>query len=109
MGKIIKFEWHKVELPAIEEYESDRDVIEYYDQPFRFTLKFKSKSGRTVTVSHVPDFFVIRLQSAGFEEWKTEKKLEELAEAQPNRYIKDNGQWHSPPAKENFSRPLGIY
>lgn len=60
----------------------------------------KSKSGRTVTVSHVPDFFVIRLQSAGFEEWKTEKKLEELAEAQPNRYIKDNGQWHSPPAKE---------
>ena len=108
MGKIIKFESHKVELPAIEEYESDRDVIEYYDQPFRFTLKFKSKSGRTVTVSHVPDFFVIRLQSAGFEEWKTEKKLEELAEAQPNRYIKDNGQWHSPPAKE-YGEKIGVY
>lgn len=31
MGKTIQFESHKVELPAIEEYEEDNDVLEYYD------------------------------------------------------------------------------
>jgi len=33
MGRTIQFESHKVELPAIESYEADDDVLEYYDQP----------------------------------------------------------------------------
>ncbi len=36
MGKIIKFEFLKVESPAIEEYKFDSDVIEDYDLSFIF-------------------------------------------------------------------------
>lgn len=109
MGKTLQFESHKVELPGVEEYEDDPDVKECYDQPYRFTLKFQSKSGQTVTASHVPDFFVIRQNCAGFEEWKPEAKLEKLAIEQPNRYVRgEDSRWHSPPASE-YAQQLGLY
>ena len=75
MGKTIQFESHKVELPGVEEYEEDPDVLEFYDQPYQITLEFLSNSGQIVKASHIPDFFVIRNTSAGFEEWKPEKRL----------------------------------
>lgn len=101
MGKTLQFESHKVELPGIEEYETCEDVLEFYDQPYRLNLKFLTKKGREVTVTHIPDFFVIRQQSAGFEEWKPQGKLEKLSLLQPNRYVKNqDGQWSSPPAEE---------
>ena len=78
MGRTLQFESHKVELPALEEYEEDSEVLEYYDQPYRLSLKVKDKNGRRITVSHVPDFFVIRLNKAGFEEWKSLVRLEKL-------------------------------
>lgn len=109
MGKTIQFESHKVELPAIEEYEEDEDVLEYYDQPIRFTLSFQSDSGQTLTCKHVPDFFVIRRTSLGFEEWKPAKKLEELNLEQPNHYLKtSDGQWHNPPA-EDYAYEHAVY
>ena len=43
MGKTIQFESHKVELPGIEEYEEDSDVLEYYDQPYQFTKEMEIK------------------------------------------------------------------
>lgn len=106
---VIKFESHKVELPGIEEYESSEDVLEFYDQPYRLTLKFPTKKGQVVTVTHVPDFFVIRQQSAGFEEWKPQAKLEKLTLLQPNRYVKkQDGEWTCPPAEE-YAQKLGCY
>ena len=87
MGKTIQFESHKVELPGIEEYEEDSDVLEYYDQPYQFILEWKSNSGKIVRASHIPDFFVLRTQCAGFEEWKPETRLEKLAAKQPQRYL----------------------
>ncbi|MHC5771961.1 MAG: TnsA endonuclease N-terminal domain-containing protein [Nostoc sp.] len=63
--------------------------MEFYDQPYRLTLKFFTKKGQLVTVTHIPDFFVIRQQSAGFEEWKPQGKLEKLSLLQPNRYVKN--------------------
>jgi len=110
MGFTIQFESHTVELAAIELfYEYDSDVLEYWDQAFQFSLKFKSKNGRAVTSAHVPDFFVIRQNSVGFEEWKPEKTLEELAVDQPNRYLRgEDGRWHSPPASE-YAQKLGCY
>lgn len=109
MGRTIQFESHKVELPASEEYEQDNDVLEYYDQPYRLSLKVKAKNGRTVTVTHVPDFFVIRKSSAGFEEWKSSVRLEKLATKQPERYVFsiDVG-WLSPPVAEVVEQ-LGLY
>ena len=38
-------------------------------------------------VLHTPDFFVIRKDSAGWEECKTEEQLKKLARKSPNRYI----------------------
>jgi len=107
MARTLQFESHKVELPALEEYEEDSEVLEYYDQPYRLSLKVKDKNGRTITVSHVPDFFVIRFHGAGFEEWKSSVRLEKLATKQPERYLfsEDKG-WHSPPA-EKVVLPLG--
>lgn len=109
MGRTIQFESHKVELPAIEEYEANDDVLEYYDQPFKLKLSYRSKSGRKVVCSHTPDFLVLRASSIGFEEWKPEAKLKKLAEKQPNRYCVDtNGSWHSPPAQKSVEK-LGVY
>jgi putative transposase len=109
MGKTIQFESHKIELPAIVEYENDEDVLEYYDQPVRLSLSFLSKSGRNVVTSHTPDFLVIRHNCAGFEEWKPNERLKTLAQKQPTRYQQsENGQWHAPPA-ETKVQPLGLY
>lgn len=100
MGKTIQFESHKVELPAIEEYEASEDVLEYYDQPIQLKLSFTSTEGRIIRCQHVPDFFVLRRTTVRFEEWKPEKQLVELARKQPKHYCQDaDGQWHNPPAE----------
>lgn len=109
MGKTIQFESHKVELPGVEEYEEDPDVLEYYDQPYQFTLEFLSNSGQIVRASHIPDFFVIRNKSAGFEEWKPETRLEKLAAKQPHRYTRtEDGRWQNLPACA-YAEQLGLY
>ncbi|HEY9800249.1 MAG TPA: DDE-type integrase/transposase/recombinase [Leptolyngbyaceae cyanobacterium] len=110
MGRTIQFESHTVELVAIELfYEYDNDVLEYWDQAFQFTLKYESKNGKNNTSAHIPDFFVIRQNSLGFEEWKPEKTLEKLAVNQPNRYLRgEDNLWHSPPAEE-YAKKLGFY
>lgn len=109
MGKTIQFESHKVELPGVEEYEEDADVLEYYDQPYQITLEFLSNNGQIVKASHIPDFFVIRNKSAGFEEWKPETRLEKLARLQPQRYIRtEDGQWRNLPAVV-YAEKLGLY
>lgn len=110
MGWTIQFESHTVELAAIELfYEYDDDVLEYWDQAFQFTLKYKSNSGKNITCTHIPDFFVLRKNSVGFEEWKPEKTLEKLAVKQSNRYrYGEDNLWHSPPASEYVCR-FGVY
>ena len=69
MGSIIQAESHRNELAGIYEKEYDSDVLEYYDQPPRIKLKYLTKKGRRVGVRHTPDFFVIRTDSLGWEEW----------------------------------------
>lgn len=71
MGRTIQFESHRNELAHIYKLEHDLDVLEYYDQPPPIELCYLSKIGRTVRVLHTPDFFVIRQNSAGWEECKT--------------------------------------
>lgn len=102
MSKTIGYESSNVELAGIEQfYEYDNDVLEYFNQPYKFNLRYKSKNGNTTSPGYTPDFCVCRQNSVGFEEWKPEQKLIELAEEQPNRYYKDaNGQWRSPPVEE---------
>src|SRR5664279_852797 len=79
MGVTIQFESHRVELAAIYEMEHDPQTLEFYDQPNAISLDYSSASGRRQVVRHTPDFFVIRQDSAGWEEWKTEDELPRLA------------------------------
>ena len=109
MGVTIQFESHRVELAAIYEMEHDVGVLEYFDQPSSIKLLYDSPNGRRMGVMHTPDFFVIRTDAAGWEEWKAEEDLSRLAEKNPNRYQRGSGdQWRCPPG-EAYAKALGLY
>jgi putative transposase len=107
MGLSIQFESHRVELAAIYEMEHSSDVLEYYDQPQSIKLLYAAASGRRMGVLHTPDFFVLRENSAGWEEWKTEEDLPKLAEHNGNRYRKEDGRWRCPPG-EGYAAQFGL-
>jgi putative transposase len=109
MGVTIQAESHQVELPAIYLMEYDEHILEYYDQPPPIKLNYLSKDGKPVGVLHTPDFFVIRDDWIGWEEWKPESKLKELTVAMPNRYVRDEpaNRWHCPPG-ERYAEKLAL-
>ena len=72
MGVTIQFESHRVELAAIYVMEHDPLTLEFYDQPPSIVLDYNSAKGKRLSVRHTPDFFVLRQDFAGWEEWKTE-------------------------------------
>ena len=78
MRRVIQFESHRIELAIIYELEHDRNVLEYFDQPCRIPLSYVSSRGRKVRAIHTPDFFVLRTDSAGWEECKSDADLEKL-------------------------------
>ncbi len=118
MGVTIQSESRTAEKPGIRmfyEYDhflerrNEAHVLEYYDQPDRITLQYVAASGRAVTTWHTPDFFVIRENEAGWEEWKTEDELTRLAQKQPTRYQQDEtGHWRCPPG-ETYAAGFGLY
>ncbi len=108
MGVTIQFESHRVELAAIYEMEHSPDVLEYYDQPPSIKLFYDSLAGKRLAVLHTPDFFVIRQNEAGWEEWKTEEDLHRLQERSPNRYQWQDGRWRCPPG-EAHAHPCGLF
>ena len=106
MGLTIQFESHRVELPLVYEMEHDPGVLEYYDQPPSIPLAYHAANGRSVSVMHTPDYFVIRQDSAGWVECKSSEDLRKLAIRTPNRYLRDgSGKWRCPPG-EAHSSPL---
>src|SRR5260370_24203705 len=108
MGRTIQFESRTDEFPAIVTYEHDEKVIEYYDQPSKIEMRYISKGGRPVAFWHTPDFFVLRMDGAGWEEWKPEEKLIEQAKSMPGRYQRDeNGHWRCPPG-ESYAAQYGL-
>ncbi len=108
MGVTIQAESHHVELAALYEYEHDAQTLEFHDQPPPIKLVYESKNGRQVGVWHTPDYFVLRTDAAGWEEWKTEAGLERLEETMPHRYVRDeSGHWRCPPG-ERFAEPFGL-
>jgi transposase InsO family protein len=108
MGRTIQFESRTPEFPAVVTYENDDEVVEYYDQPSKIEMRYIAKIGRPVLFWHTPDFFVLRVDGAGWEEWKPEEKLIELAESMPNRYQRDEqGRWRCPPG-ESYAAQYGL-
>jgi putative transposase len=109
MSSTIQFESHRNELAAIFEYEQDKTILEFYDQPIKIKLQYEGPNGRRVCILHTPDFFVIRDSSAGWEECKTDEELKHLTEHNPNRYYKDaEGNWRCPPG-EAYAEQYGLY
>src|SRR5712692_1642735 len=108
MGRTVQFESRTEEFPAVVSYEHDDEVFEYYDQPSKIEMRYNAKSGRPVAFWHTPDFFVLSVESAGWEEWKPEEKLIELAESKPNRYQRDEQwRWRCPPG-ESYAARYGL-
>jgi len=108
MGVSIQFESQHVELWAIYAMEWDDDVLEYYDQPTRIQLHYKSLSGRKTSPWHTPDFLVIRRNGAGFEEWKPADVMDPLTTRMPERYQHEaSGGWRCPPG-EAAAKMLGL-
>ncbi len=104
MGVIIQAESHRNELAGIYEKEYDSGTLEYYDQPSCIKLMYEAKNGRRVGIWHTPDYFVIRSDSIGWEEWKTEAELPRLAEQMPRRYVQEGNVWHCPPGEEHAAQ-----
>lgn len=100
MGVVIQAESHRNELAAVYAMEHDPHVLAYYDQPPPLKLTYLARQGRRVGVLHTPDFFVIRVDSICWEEWKLEAELERLAEAMPARYVRTSTGWSCPPGEE---------
>ena len=108
MGVTIQAESHRVELAGLYEYEHDQQVLEFYDQPPAIKLVYQAKNGRQVGVWHTPDYFVLRADGIGWEEWKTAVGLEHLSQTMPNRYGRDAvGHWRCPPG-ERFAAEFGL-
>ncbi len=100
MGVTIQAESHRVELAGLYEYEHDQQVLEFYDQPPAIKLIYQAKNGRQVGVWHTPDYFVLRTDGIGWEEWKTDDGLERLSQTMPQRYCQDTvGHWRCPPGE----------
>ena len=113
MGVIIQAESRTVEFAGVYLMEHDPAVLEFWDQPPPITLHYpvQLKNGRTRTmgVLHTPDYFVIREDSLGWEEWKTEEELLRFARNESKRYVlTPDGQWCCPPG-EAVAAPLGFY
>src|SRR2546427_12323198 len=100
----IQFESHRVELAAIYEMEHDPLTLEFYDQPPPMMLDYNSANGRRMAVRHTPDFFVLRKEGAGWEEWKTEEDLNRLTEHNPNRYRQEAGSCRCPNGEDHATQ-----
>ncbi len=108
MGVTIQAESHRVELAGLYEYEHDQQVLEFYDQPPAIKLIYQAKNGRQVGVWHTLDYFVLRADGIGSEEWKTDGGLERLNQTMPHRYCRDAvGHWRCPPG-ERFAAQFGL-
>src|SRR6266545_2498179 len=108
MGVTIQAESHRVELAGLYEYEHDQQVLEFYDQPPAIKLIYQAKNGRQVGVWHTPDYFVLRTDGIGWEEWKTDDGLERLSQTMPQRYCQDTvGHWQCPPGVR-FAAQFGL-
>lgn len=101
MGVVIQAESHKVELPAVYMWEHDPETHEFYDQPSRLKLAYRSANGRRCSHLATPDYFLIQERWMGWVECKTEEELRKMHESGDGRYVPDgNGGWRCPPGEE---------
>ena len=99
MSVTIPFE-SQIELGAISLMEYDAGVVEFYDQPApAFKLSYQTRSGGQAAPFHTPDFFVLRTDQAGWEEWKLC-----LRRSSPNHSTNRDGHSRKNTTATGFSR-----
>lgn len=84
MGREIRTESRHIEFAAAINHEYDSAVLEYYAQPCELKLELiDDVTGEIRSIQHFPDFLVIRQDAITLEEWKSQDKLERLAQRFP--------------------------
>lgn len=114
MARTIQTESRSIEGAACWLYEFDPAVLEFYDQPWHLTLKWRGAT-RTLSAVYTPDFFLVRMVGRDepvleftLVEWKPETQLEKLREKHPQRYEKlADGGWLDRAASE-AAHSLGL-
>lgn len=108
MDRQIATESRKVEYTAAIEHEMNQNVLEYFPQPCKCKLELiDHETGEVMAIDHTPDFLVIEKSIVRLQEWKSESKLQSLAQKFPYRWQKLEGQWRSPQIEDHFAK-LGI-
>lgn len=108
MGCVIQAESHKGELPFLYQWEHDPNALEFFDQPSRVKLAYKSASGRLARHLSTPDYFLIRRDWMGWIECKPEEKLLKQQAVGSERFVPDGqGGWRCPSGEE-FAAQFGL-
>ena len=89
MGMTNPFESHTIELRRLKKFEFEPGVLEVWAQARPIRLRYTGPSGKRINKRHWPDAFVIRKESAGWEEQKTEEELLRKKDQRPNLYQRD--------------------
>lgn len=105
MGRDIRTESRHIEFAAAVDKEYDSCVLEYFPQPTELRLELiDDTTGEIRNITHTPDYLVIRADGICLEEWKTEAKLQRLAEKYPYRYRKaSDGTWYAPQIEKRLA------
>ena len=100
MPFVLEAEAFQTEYAALVTFDHDSVTREIYPPPAQLKISYVNGKGKKVTVLITPDSFLIQMDSVAFIECKTEEKLKELAEQDPERYtMTPDGHWRSPPAE----------
>jgi putative transposase len=107
MGRAIQTESRTAELPYAIEFEYDKSVIEYWDQPEPITIYLTYKNGIIRGGSYTADFLVLTDKGPLIVEVKTAENLVLLLEKNPDDWVETSEGITYRPAKEAFEK-LGI-
>src|SRR5258708_35772999 len=106
MGVAIQFE-SSLELSAIYLMEQDDAVLEFYDQPHTFKLKYLDKGGKKLHGHfYTPDVLVLRKNGVFLEEWKMDEDIHKLATKQDYRYQRSDEEHGLCPSGDEVPRSL---
>ncbi len=107
MGRTIQTESRTAELPYAIEFEYDKSVYEYWDQPEPITVYRTYKNGVIRAGSYTPDFLVMTDQGPLIIEVKTAEDLNKLLKKNPDDWVQTSKGITYRPAKEAFEK-LGV-
>lgn len=108
MGLVIQAESHKNELPAVIDWENDKQTYEFYDQPPKIKLRYTGRNGKLVSHLATPDFFLLQEGFAGWVECKTEEWLQARAAEGSTLYVRDDSQGWRCPAGEEYAASVDL-